>query len=207
MNINDSFMDRFAANITEVFAGKAEIVFHDFTKGYESTIVKIVNSITGRKVGDAPTNLFFKMLKEHPEQLDNQGVYYSELPDGRVMKSISTFMYDDAGKISGAVCLNVDVSDLIQMQKTTRAFIKDYAPGSEAEMFTHSLDELMDYYLNQVEKDMGKPAVDMTKAEKLEALKFLDSKGVLHMSKSSIKLCEFFGFSKYTLYTYLEEIR
>ena len=207
MNIDNSFMERFTENITEMFAGKAEIVIHDFTNGYESTIVKIVNSITGRKVGDAPTNLFFKMLKEHPEQLDKQGVYYSELPDGRVMKSISTFMYDDDGKISGAVCLNVDVSDLVQIQKTTKAFIGDYAPGSEAEMFTHSLDELMDYYLDQVEKDMGKSAVDMTKAEKLEALKFLDSKGVLHMSKSSIRLCEFFGFSKYTLYTYLEEIR
>ena len=47
----------------------------------------------------------------------------------------------------------------------------------------------------------------MKKEEKMEALEYLDKKGVLQISKASIRLCQFFQISKFTLYHYLDEIR
>ena len=47
----------------------------------------------------------------------------------------------------------------------------------------------------------------MNKKEKMRALAFLDEKGILQMSKASVRLCEFFNISKYTLYNYLDAVR
>ena len=47
----------------------------------------------------------------------------------------------------------------------------------------------------------------MGREEKMKFLKYLDSKGAFLISKSSEKVCEFLGISKYTLYNYLETVR
>ena len=47
----------------------------------------------------------------------------------------------------------------------------------------------------------------MTKEDKMKALKYLDEKGALLITKSGSKICKYFGISKFTLYNYLEEIR
>ena len=47
----------------------------------------------------------------------------------------------------------------------------------------------------------------MDKSEKLQALAFLDERGVLQIAKAHVRLCEFFDISKYTLYNYLDEVR
>ena len=41
----------------------------------------------------------------------------------------------------------------------------------------------------------------------MKALEYLDKKGALQISKASIRLCQFFQISKFTLYHYLDEIR
>ena len=51
------------------------------------------------------------------------------------------------------------------------------------------------------------PAPLMGREEKMKFLKYLDSKGAFLISKSSEKVCEFLGISKYTLYNYLETVR
>ena len=69
------------------------------------------------------------------------------------------------------------------------------------------IDIQIEYYLTQCEKEIGKPAVVMKKEEKMKALEYLDEKEVLQISKASIRLCQFFQISKFTLYHYLDEIR
>lgn len=84
----------------------------------------------------------------------------------------------------------------------------EFQPKKETnELFVNDIHELMEYYLHTVEEKIGKTASKMNKAEKLCALDFLDQKGMLQISKSSIKFCEFFQNSKFTLYNYLDEIR
>jgi len=70
-----------------------------------------------------------------------------------------------------------------------------------------NVNELLEYYLIQCEKEIGKPAAVMQKEEKMKALEYLDKKGALQISKASIRLCQFFQISKFTLYHYLDEIR
>jgi len=54
---------------------------------------------------------------------------------------------------------------------------------------------------------VGKQCEDMTKQDKLKMLQFLDGKGAFLITKSSEKICEVLGISKFTLYNYLDILR
>ena len=47
----------------------------------------------------------------------------------------------------------------------------------------------------------------MTREDKLKAVRYLNDTGALLITKSGQRICEVFGFSKYTLYNYLDEIK
>lgn len=212
MNIDSTFFQSFLSGLSDMLGDKFEIVVHDFSKGFDHTVVQIINSMTGRLPGDSPTNLFFERMQVEGMKLKDFPTYYIDMPDGRKLKAFATFIRDKDGNAIGAVCVKMDITGLLQISNAAASYIGNgFHYGSELfpqqEVYAHSLDELMDYYLNQVELNAGKDPVTMTKAEKMEALDYLDRKGVLHMSKANVRLCEFFGFSKFTLYNYLDVIR
>ena len=47
----------------------------------------------------------------------------------------------------------------------------------------------------------------MDRADKLKFLEYLDSKGAFLITKSSERVCEYLGISRYTLYNYLDLLR
>jgi predicted transcriptional regulator YheO len=54
---------------------------------------------------------------------------------------------------------------------------------------------------------VGKPVALMSKEDKVRAIGFLDESGAFLITKSGQKVCQYFGISKYTLYSYLDDIR
>lgn len=52
----------------------------------------------------------------------------------------------------------------------------------------------MDACLDEVEREIGKPALRMNREEKLRALSYLDSRGVLQINKAGVRLCEFLAY-------------
>ena len=54
---------------------------------------------------------------------------------------------------------------------------------------------------------VGKPASLMDKGEKVRAIRFLNDAGAFLITKSGPKVCQVFGISKYTLYSYLDEAK
>lgn len=123
-----------------------------------------------------------------------------------------TLVPDEDGKIIGSVCVNLDVSDLLNAQKALQAFVQypmsRHSPVSDMDaLATKNVDDILQYYIEQAERLVGKPIGMMNKEEKVKALDYLDQKGVFKISKASVLLCELFQVSKYTLYNYLEEAR
>ncbi len=210
MEYTFEFIKKFTENLGKLFGNKCEIIVHDFTKGYESTIVHVVNGeLSGRAIGGCPTNLFFEHLDELGDKEEEFSSYFSTMPDGRLIKSSTTFLRDESGAIVGSICINVDVSHLAMLAPVLREFLDDGGSGSQQvgnEHFAKDVNDLMEGYLAQVQANIGKPACEMNKKEKLAALAFLKSKGVLQIAKANVKLCEFFAISKFTLYNYLNEI-
>lgn len=51
---------------------------------------------------------------------------------------------------------------------------------------------------------VGKPASLMSKDEKVQAIQFLNNTGAFLITKSGDKVSQYFGISKYTLYSYIK---
>lgn len=210
MYIDYEFVERFVENIAALLGDKCEIVIHDFTEGYDETIVKIVNGhVSGRTVGNPPTNLFFEIIADQEATSKDLPIYFTTTPSGAIIKSSTTFIRNKRQTIIGAICINLDITDLVQSQEYMEKFTgysRGEAPRS-GELYAQSLGEIVEHYLKRVEEQIGKPAHEMNKKEKMRALAFLDEKGILQMAKANVRLCEFFNISKYTLYNYLDTIR
>lgn len=213
IQLEHEFIFRFVDNLAELLGSQCEIVVHDFTRGLDKTIVKIVNGrISGRKVGGCPSSLFFDIYDKIQTEKKDLPVYFNNTKRGHLLKSSTTFIHDRDGKIVGAVCINFDMTDLISSQNLIKKYIgynpeEHRAEPGKKEHFLRDVHELMEYYLHIVEEETGKPASAMNKEDKMKALAFLDQKGVLEISKAGKRLCDFFHISKFTLYTYLNEIR
>lgn len=79
--------------------------------------------------------------------------------------------------------------------------------NAQQEYFTGNIDELLDMLLDECVKKLEKNIDEMSKDDKVAAVKFLDEKGVFLVKKSTDKVASFFNISKFTLYNYLDEIR
>ena len=192
------FLIRFLEGLQKFLGENSEILIHDYRKGYDHTIIYALNpAVSGRAVGEP--------MKDSIQTFSNG-------PKDRFYKSFTTLIPDENGKIIGSVCVNLDVSDLLNAQRALGAFVQypmtHHAPTNDIDaLATKNVDDILKYYMKQAELLVGKPMGLMNKEEKIRALDYLDQKGVFKISKTSVLLCETLQVSKYTLYNYLEEAR
>lgn len=196
------------------FGENCEVVLHDLTKEYDSTIVDIVNGqVTGRKVGDGGTNLGLEVLRGTKKDGDSFN-YITNTRNGKILRSSSIYFHDDEGNVIGALCVNVDITEGLRLEKYIHGMNgyslvedKQKSPEVGEEFITNNVAELLDFLLAQAQKHVGVPPLSMDKENKLNFLQFLDEKGAFLISKSSEKVCDFLNISKFTLYNYLDIIR
>ncbi len=191
--------------IASHFGDKCEAVLHDWSKGYDKSIIAIENGhITGRKIGDCGSNLGLEVMRGTVEDGDRFN-YVTQTKYGKTIRSSTIYIKDDKNEVIGALCLNYDISDLISV----KSFVDTMTVGTqkESEFFAHDVNELVDFLLKESLNIVGKPVESMTKEDKMEAIRYLDKKGAFLITKAGNKVCHFFDISKFTLYNYLDEIR
>lgn len=184
-----------------------ELILHDLRRPFDSTIVDIRNGyITGRKIGDCGTNHGLSVMRKAEENGDEYN-YITHMPDGRVFRSSSMYIRNEEGKAVIAFCINQDITETLALEKK----LHDYNQiGTEEpqqkEFFAHNVHELLDFYIDQAQYYVGKKSDEMNRAEKMKMIEYLDNKGAFLITRSSNRVCEALGISKFTLYNYLEQI-
>lgn len=203
----------FAAHVAKGLAGQfgrnCEVVIHDFRgDDPDHTIIAIENGhVTGRSIGDGPSHIVLESLKEKPEELEDRISYLTKTSDGRVLKSSSMFIRDDNGDVIGLMGINYDISMFVAVDDAIRSFTGQDQSSQEPEAISGNVFDLLDELLEQSVRIVGKPTALMSKDEKIRAIRFLDERGAFLITKSGPKVCQYFGISTYTLYSYLDEIR
>lgn len=193
------------------YGSKSEIILHDLTSDYESTIIAIENNhLTGRKVGDCGSNLGLEILRQDVKNTDHDTFgYITHLKDGRVFRSSSMYLYNEEGEIEGCLCINTDITEFKSLSgyfaELGSASDPDSAPKEE--VFAKNVGDLVDYYIEKHQEELGKAPSDMTKQDKMNAIHYFDQKGLFLISKSGTKICKYLKISKGTLYSYLENVR
>ena len=210
------FLNALVNGIAAQFGPLCEIVLHDLKdRPYDHSIVAIQNGhITGRKIGDCGTNLGLQVLQGTDKEGDKYN-YITQTKAGKILRSTSIYIRNSKGEVIGALCINFDITDLIMAEKTLASITQH--PGSidrpdrldptVVEVFTNDVNDLLDSLIQESIAHAGKPPALMTKEDKIEGIRYLAQKGALLIKKSGDRIAKFYGISKYTLYSYLEETR
>jgi predicted transcriptional regulator YheO len=222
-SVQDEFsnLKRLVQMLAAQFGRDSEIVLHDLSKEYEHTIVAIENNwITGRNVGDGGTNLGLEVLRNPPSASGDLYTYFNKTPDGRMLRSSTLYFRDDEDKVIGSLCINTDITKMAELQDSLREFTQlpmhklpsgdkgeTGSPLEVEEIFANRVEDLFDYFIKQSESKIQKPAGEMTKEDKINVVRFLDSKGFFLITRSGDEACKFLDISKYTLYKYLGIVR
>ena len=200
-------LSQLAKGIAQQFGPNCEVVVHDLTQGTsDGTIVLIENGhVTGRKVGDGASHVVLESLHSNPDSLHDHLNYLAKTKDGKVLKCSTIYIRDPDGRPVGILGINYDITMALAMQDNLRSFTATEQPGKEPERIPLNVTDLLDELIEQSVHLVGKPVALMNKDDKVKAIQFLNDSGAFLITKSGDKICKFFGISKYTLYSYMDE--
>ena len=203
------FLFQLAKGLSRQFGPNCEVVVHDLaTNDQDSSIVAIENgSVTGRKVGDGPSHVVLEALRGGRENLNDHLCYLTRTKDGKILKSSTIYIRDDDGAAIGIFGINYDITLMLAMEENLRSFTMTDTPQQEPERISRNVADLLDELIDQSVALVGKPVALMTKEDKVKAIQFLNETGAFLITKSGDKVCRFFGISKYTLYSYIDEAK
>lgn len=203
------FYLQLAHGIAVQFGHNCEVVVHDLlTNDLEHSIVAIENGhVSGRSVGDGPSHVVLEALQGDRTQLQDHLAYLTQTTDGKILKSSTIYIRNEDGAAIGIFSINYDITLLLAMEQSLSAFTAAEASKSTPEHIACNVADLLDELIQQSVDLIGKPVAFMNKEDKVKAIQFLHDTGAFLITKSGDKVCKFFGISKYTLYSYIDEAK
>lgn len=202
-----------AHGIARHFGNDCEVCIHDLqANDLEHTICYIINGhVSGRKIGDGASKIVLETLealKKGDNVSDHLG-YRTHTSDGRILKSSTIFLKDESGKYRLILGINHDMTDFINAQSALSNIVENIEAAGEDiyGQIPLSVNDLLDNLIEQSVKLVGKTPALMTKDEKVKAIKFLQDAGAFLITRSGDKISQFFGISKFTLYSYIDQAK
>ena len=204
-------LEQIAQDIAAEFGTDCEVVIHDLnTKEPEHSIIYIVNGhVTGRNVGDGPSDAVFDGIRQKGRGSDyapaDHNGYLMKTADGKILKCSTSYIKDDDGSLHYVFGINYDITLMLAMENMLRQFTATEKESREPEAISRNVSDLLDELIEQSVKLVGKPVALMHKEDKVKAIQFLNETGAFLITKSGDRVCKYFGISKYTLYSYIDE--
>ena len=196
-----------AHTIAAHYGRNCEVAIHDLTgeDPAEHSIIYIEHGeITGRAVGDGSSGIVLEQLSGEKEAEDKAG-YFTKTADGKLLRSSTAYIRDEEGKVVAIFSINHDITSLSVAAAAITEMVSSVNPtGREVTSITPNVDELLDELLWKSTELIGKPVSMMNKDDKTRAIRYLNSKGALRITKAGDKIAKYFGISKFTLYSYIE---
>jgi predicted transcriptional regulator YheO len=203
-----SLLKQMAHGMAIHFGPSCEVAIHDLTTdNLEHTVVHIENGqVSGRKTGDGPSHVVLDFLRQGRAAEEDQLAYLTRTPDGKILKSSTLYIKNPEGVVEAIFAINFDVSALLTVENVLRPLVSPQAaPQREPERITRSVGDLLDDLIRESVELIGKPVALMDREDKIKAVRFLNDAGAMLITKSGDKIASYFGISKYTLYSYLDE--
>ncbi|MEL7568846.1 MAG: helix-turn-helix domain-containing protein, partial [Bacillota bacterium] len=153
---------------------------------------------------DCGSNLGLEVLRGSVVNGDRYN-YITHTKDGKVLRSSSVYFFNDNNIVIGSLCINLDITEELRFENYLKAR-NNYSldANEENEVFATDVKQLLEHFINEGQRLVGKPIVIMDRGERLQFLKYLDDAGAFLITKSSERIIQLMGISKGTLYSYLE---
>ena len=200
-------LKQMASAIAAQFGSNCEVVIHDLSAHHpEHSIVYIENGhVTGRKLGDGASHVVMEQAMEADAQPKDHLGYLTKTPDGKILKSSTVYIRNSRGKVNAILAINYDISSLLMVEGAVHDLITTAEPQQSEPEKIVNINDLLDELIAQSVALVGKPVALMHKEDKVKAIQFLNETGAFLITKSGDKVCKYFGISKYTLYSYIDE--
>lgn len=197
-------LGRLTHGMAMAVGNSCEVVLHDFSNP-ERSIIAIENGhVTGRKVGD-PLDVFGFQALRHPPNKDLIN-YRAETKDGKVLRSSSIILRGQGGEVFGAICINLDISDIVKAQKFLEGIATPLTAGVE-EGFEHNVDEVLELFIKEAVGATGKEISALDREDKIAVVSHLEGRGAFLIRYSIDRVAQSLSISKFTIYNYLEEVK
>lgn len=200
------FLKQVACGLAKQFGRDCEVVIHDLTvEDLEHSIVYIENGhVSNRSVGDGPSHVVLETLQKGSGELKDHLGYLTRTSDGRILKSSTIYIRDDRDRVRYIFSINYDITALLTLENALKSLTATEMPEKEPEKITQNVNDLLEDLIQQSVTLVGKPVAMMNKDDKVQAIQFLNEAGAFLITKSGDKVSNYFGISKYTLYSYLD---
>jgi predicted transcriptional regulator YheO len=206
-----------------VMGSQCEVVLHD-VRNIENSIVAIKNShISNRKVGGSLTDLALSILK-NKSYLEKDFLlnYAGKTQEGKIVRSSTFFIKDESGEVIGMLCLNMDVSKMIETRNLLDTLINGAmevssnglqlngkSPVSDTntiEDFHTSIEDLTTSIILKTLTEMQIPPDRMSSDEKMEVIQKLNERGVFLIKGAVSEVATHLKSSEATIYRYLQKL-
>lgn len=217
------------SKLTE-FLGRAlgpdyEVAFHDLTDKDCSIVAIANNHISGREIGAPLTNVALKIIADRSYLTSDYRVHYRGVSaDGKMLRSSTFFIKDDAGALIGMLCINFDdsrykaLSDSILGLCHPDTFVETNFLFDEQRLATQLLPEEPESFQHtprgvagsevaNVLRDLNVAADRLTQDEKMEVVGVLESRGVFLLKGAVKDVAEALCCSPASVYRYLSKLR
>jgi predicted transcriptional regulator YheO len=180
-----------------------EVVLHDLSKPSES-IVAIENPISGRKLGDAGTELSLERAKNpsFPDAITN---YENTLFDGRPVKSTAIGIRNSEGSYVASICLNIDIGLFDSVQRILAQFVatETDAMSRQETLRSRSVDQIREIVLDFAAM-CGTTPQALSLDKRKELVQHLASGGYLELRGAPGKLSELLGVARSSIYNLMK---
>jgi predicted transcriptional regulator YheO len=197
------------SGLAKTFGENCEVVLHDFTD-LKNSIVAIENGhVTNRDINSSMPDLTYIKVKKG-EIEENMINYTGKSRDGRVLKSSTFYIRDDNEKVIGCLCINFDLTELVAVKRVLNDIMKidsDIVITKQEEESENKVNKVLEDLVTDTVNNMGKPIIYMTKEDKVNIVKKLNSQGAFLIKGSVEYLANVLCVSRFTIYNYLDEIK
>ncbi|WP_352406967.1 helix-turn-helix transcriptional regulator [Acetoanaerobium noterae] len=198
------FLIRLCDGLSVMFGPNCETVVHDMNDPNKSIVYIANGQVTNRNIGDK-----FKILggKDIDKFFSGTDIINCKAlsPDKRTLKS-STFHMKGHG-YHYALGINFDYTNFEFAHNILKDLISVGKDISEVIQASPNTEDLLDGYIDDALKFVGKPISMLKKEDRVQIVKCLEEKGAFVLQRSIPIISERLNISRYTLYNYLKEIR
>ena len=130
--------------------------------------------------------------------------YLTQAINGRIINSSTIVLRDENQRIFGALCINMDVTELHHAAAILNGLAGDYAQPQPT-TFTHDIRDVIDVALCDVLG--GRSPETLSRTDRLGIVRALDARGVFTVKRAMGQIAAALGVSRATAYACLQTVR
>ena len=191
--------------IANTFGEDCEVVVHDLEDPEHSVVYVANNKVTGRELGQSFFTLVSKVMLSEELADDHADNFYFTAANGKLIRSSTLLIRDEAGEVAGAICINLDTSRITQQSLMPNREKPELTSRKRSGSAEGNISDMVDDLIQRI---IGSSPVEtMSREQRIEKVRFMEEKGIFLMKGSVEKAAEVLGVNKVTIYSYLDEIR